>query len=764
MSFYTSRLLLIYLSLSLLSLFRGIGVKYLHERDDPNTKQQYAQVKDKGIVVALIINLPSSDQLCNNGRSKIYRFLSLLGLSMRYTSSRVNYVAFSQAHREGSSDAFMTEHSACYLKHFKNPHDVEVIELSKLRNKNIDVLIVSQPFMNSLLESFQLRGKINVLAVSDIYPYYNISLASETLHYLSDYDLVFTPTGEDSEVYPSLLRHAVISTSLTNLPMLPTIHNVAFPVSDRAAEFANDEKQPSSRDIAAFVGSLARGMSQEVVVSQALQQYIALKRKLFPLYDKTMKSEECDGPLAGKLHLIAYRSKDELSVQSIAEQMHIPACQYDIVDRYDDESLYQVLRSSAVLWHLEDVFQPSLMTTSCLYTMPGSKMQCDMIHYYRAIDVNRELIQYALALNCIPIAFHSSADSFSRDVWSQKLQLYHHQNGFVAQSYEDLVSYSHLLVSPPYKQIEKFQTAARNIVSEHLTSEYTCKFLAEMMVLGVVDNSYRRFVNTTIHDLRKQPLNPAMINTSIAGYVAMIVEPRINFAVEYSVRNVMSHLGSCWGLRIFYSSGISGNIEYLQKVLSDIVNIDYQPIPVAVVSGDSYNAFMKSYNLWSNLARVAKRVLIFQTDSLLIRPDIDRFLMYDYIGAPWHMVDRTSSFSWLKRMQKYGYLKAGVGNGGLSLRNPGLMANISMLHGKGSGSLNEDVFFASHVEKLAAANQASFPTRAIAYDFALETPCDDIRKLDLHLPESLPFAIHSAWGYVDADQATLLFNASLRTN
>lgn len=90
-----------------------------------------------------------------------------------------------------------------------------------------------------------------------------------------------------------------------------------------------------------------------------------------------------------------------------------------------------------------------------------------------------------------------------------------------------------------------------------------------------------------------------------------------------------------------------------------------------------YNALMLSKRLWRNLN--AERVLMFQWDSILLKPGIEEFLEWDYIGAPW-------------KFQDWG------GNGGLSIRNPKTMMEI-IDKGNWDGQLNEDVFISNEMYK-----------------------------------------------------------------
>lgn len=91
-----------------------------------------------------------------------------------------------------------------------------------------------------------------------------------------------------------------------------------------------------------------------------------------------------------------------------------------------------------------------------------------------------------------------------------------------------------------------------------------------------------------------------------------------------------------------------------------------------------YNHFLINVTFWKALSEY-DRVLIFQTDSRLLRSGIEEFYLYDYVGSPWVF-------------QPHGF------NGGLSLRNPKKMAEICERFAY-SGIENEDVYFSNTMHK-----------------------------------------------------------------
>lgn len=141
--------------------------------------------------------------------------------------------------------------------------------------------------------------------------------------------------------------------------------------------------------------------------------------------------------------------------------------------------------------------------------------------------------------------------------------------------------------------------------------------------------------------------------------VALIVEPGINTHFEYAVRNVMYYLGSDWSCQVQYSKYSK---DYVKGVLANVKNMDYVQLNVDIRSVHDFNRLMKEASFWEPFRN--HKVLIYQSDSFMLRPGMNAFLKFDYIGAPWHLIHN-------ERVAKYvakGYLKNAVGNGGFSLR------------------------------------------------------------------------------------------------
>jgi len=162
-----------------------------------------------------------------------------------------------------------------------------------------------------------------------------------------------------------------------------------------------------------------------------------------------------------------------------------------------------------------------------------------------------------------------------------------------------------------------------------------------------------------------------------ADKYCVIVEPRSIELLILVIKNFMYLLQEKkWGLIIFHGTD---NEEFIKNRLNGIANIHYININKPNLLSNEYNDLLCSYDFWSNIKeKNAKYVLIFQTDTLLFKNDLDEFMEYDYVGSPW-------SVKWMGMLE--------VGNGGLSIRNVDAMLSITKYCLRLQYQKNEDVYF-----------------------------------------------------------------------
>lgn len=114
----------------------------------------------------------------------------------------------------------------------------------------------------------------------------------------------------------------------------------------------------------------------------------------------------------------------------------------------------------------------------------------------------------------------------------------------------------------------------------------------------------------------------------------------VGMDAEYAVKSVMHYLGPKWALQIFHGPGTKDSIE---QALGHPRGVIWQELPpLAHPFKDRmqvleyYNPLLWSAeNFWKQIPHRFEHVLLFHTDSIIFRPlCVNKFLMYDHIGAP----------------------------------------------------------------------------------------------------------------------------------
>ena len=171
-----------------------------------------------------------------------------------------------------------------------------------------------------------------------------------------------------------------------------------------------------------------------------------------------------------------------------------------------------------------------------------------------------------------------------------------------------------------------------------------------------------------------------------------IVETRpITNLSEIIIDRHLKYIPKDWGLTIYCSSL---NYEFIEGVdFGRETNIIVLENPN--LSLNQYNAMLKNVRFWESLPY--DKVLIFQSDSRLLKEGIEDFLEWDYVGAAW-------------MFQLHG------GNGGLSLRDTEVMSEICRK--SKFTNRNEDVEFCNYMFEN---NFGNLAPREICFKFSVET-------------------------------------------
>jgi hypothetical protein len=182
-----------------------------------------------------------------------------------------------------------------------------------------------------------------------------------------------------------------------------------------------------------------------------------------------------------------------------------------------------------------------------------------------------------------------------------------------------------------------------------------------------------------------------------AVYNSIIIENRIVINFEQILKNHIYFLNKNnkdikWGLQIFHSEG---NENYIKNIVKDWDNVVLTKIDIEDINKETHTELLKTIEFWQMVE--GEVILNFQIDSLLLRDNIDEFLGYDYIGAPW-------------TKPKEGKF---VGNGGLSIRNKRKTIEYLKEHENEEG-VWEDIFFIKYL------NDSQLPDILTAMKFSVE--------------------------------------------
>ena len=250
---------------------------------------------------------------------------------------------------------------------------------------------------------------------------------------------------------------------------------------------------------------------------------------------------------------------------------------------------------------------------------------------------------------------------------------------FVCDSVDDLLSKLQELSQKPKEYWQNFKQDVR---TKFLTGRATNKDLyvknfTELLLSTINKKTPEQYFIDYINRFTNS-VPQCSNNTDL---ICVIIEPRRHPNLKSVIRNV-SHFASKYPIVWLHSEE---NRDFLDE--DDFSNVTRIKISDENLNLAQYNAIMTSPHFWGIFN--CKRILIFQTDSCLLREGIDEFLKYDLIGAPW-------PDGWTTQIIPENLI---CGNGGLTIRNPKLMREICLTSDK--PKVPEDYFFSSSVYELA---------------------------------------------------------------
>ena len=210
---------------------------------------------------------------------------------------------------------------------------------------------------------------------------------------------------------------------------------------------------------------------------------------------------------------------------------------------------------------------------------------------------------------------------------------------------------------------------------------------------------------------------------------AVLIEFRKFPHLEFLIRNTIIKLPKDWSHTVICGEDNYDLIVQMCTKISDKIRI--KKYPYKNLSVNQYSLLLSSKEFWQDLT--GEKILIYQDDSCIFKSNIDDFLDFDYIGAPWPKHQNDNSLL--------------VGNGGFSLRSRDVMIKvidtISIMNATYNSSTleymknaniqvpPEDVYFSKNIIELQLGKVADYNT---ANKFSVETQFS-----------ADPFAGHNFW-------------------
>lgn len=168
--------------------------------------------------------------------------------------------------------------------------------------------------------------------------------------------------------------------------------------------------------------------------------------------------------------------------------------------------------------------------------------------------------------------------------------------------------------------------------------------------------------------------------------VALLVENRANPILAPLMLHFISVVPPDWRFRFMGSvesvKSINSSVAIREQVAAGKLDLTYIPSNMSTAGQEMISRFLTNLWLYETVLQPAEWLLVFQTDSILCansKQNINDYLEYDWIGAPWNPGGRWG------------------GNGGLSIRRVSAMIDILRNQKRVDGSEPEDVWLAERL-------------------------------------------------------------------
>ena len=211
---------------------------------------------------------------------------------------------------------------------------------------------------------------------------------------------------------------------------------------------------------------------------------------------------------------------------------------------------------------------------------------------------------------------------------------------------------------------------------------------------GLQDTVFIEFVMRSRPQVRDVTVSPLSKLSIVA------IDNRKNPLTVFAIRSSLACLGESWAVTVFCTP--ENRSYYEARLPTGCTFIEDTPrLSMKKFNIEDYNVLLKSPFVWERLKSLGyAHALLVQDDGLIARrnsPDLDDYLKFDYVGAPWADAPCNEP---LKR-DTMGLM---TGNGGLSLRRVDAMLEVirkrpNRLFHTELSTEPEDVYFAVGVHE-----------------------------------------------------------------
>jgi len=235
-------------------------------------------------------------------------------------------------------------------------------------------------------------------------------------------------------------------------------------------------------------------------------------------------------------------------------------------------------------------------------------------------------------------------------------------------------------------------------------------------------------------------------------YESVLIEFRKFPHIEFLIRNTILKLGPKWKHTIvcgnFNYTFVKNIVENIDSDLTSKINVIH--INVSFVDRNLYCSLLTTANFWKQFS--GDKILLYQEDTCIFKKNIDDFIKYDYIGAPWPKNQNDNRLN--------------VGNGGFSLRSRKHMIEVieTINTSDVKLSLNTKNYIVRS-ELNCVPEDIYFSTSMIDNKIGVVSTWNDARKFSQESVESSdPFGGHCFWNTNDKHKIITLLTAKQANN